>query len=53
MISNEFCMVCSKINVCTWYEKLSKLEGSEKKPVHLDITVNGCREYLLEEDSDG
>jgi hypothetical protein len=43
-------MSCVKTNVCTWYEKLSKLEGSEKKPVNLDITVDKCEEFLTTEE---
>jgi hypothetical protein len=40
------CPDCVKTTVCTWYEKLSKLNGTEKKPSPLDLTVNDCEEFL-------
>ncbi|HEY5588882.1 MAG TPA: hypothetical protein VIK86_08005 [Candidatus Paceibacterota bacterium] len=46
MINNEYCNSCLKNSVCIWSEKLGKLEGTDKKPCILDITVNECEEYV-------
>jgi hypothetical protein len=48
MINNPFCEKCLKTTVCTWAEKLSKLEGTEKKPCILDITIDACEEFVAE-----
>jgi hypothetical protein len=42
-ISNKYCDICVKANVCEWTKKLDKLNG---KDAVLDITVNGCSEHL-------
>jgi len=45
-IINSFCESCVKASVCEWATKVYKLEGTEKKPGILDITINGCEQYL-------
>jgi hypothetical protein len=45
-ILNEYCESCVKASVCEWSTKLYKLEGTEKKLGVLNITVNGCDQYL-------
>ena len=55
-IKNMYCESCSHATVCEWSVKLYKLEGTDRKPGILDLTVNGCEQYLslngedLEED---
>ena len=46
MIINKYCPECVKNGTCMWEDKLSKLNGTEKKPINLNITVDGCDEYL-------
>lgn len=43
---NKYCESCVKASVCEWNQKLYKLEGTEKKPGVLEITVTGCSQYL-------
>ena len=45
-LNNQFCESCAKASVCEWSTKLYKLEGTERKPGILDITINGCEQYL-------
>ena len=45
-ILNEYCESCVKASVCEWSTKLYKLEGTEKKSGVLNITVDGCDQYL-------
>ena len=45
-LNNSFCESCAKASVCEWSTKLYKLEGTERKPGILDITINGCEQYL-------
>lgn len=42
MINNDFCQYCIKNSICTWYDKLNKLE----KKTLLDLTVDGCQEFV-------
>ena len=32
-----------------WEDKLSKLEGTKNNPIFLDITVDNCGAFLLDE----
>ena len=32
-----------------WEDKLSKLEGTKNNYIGLDVTVNGCEAFLLDE----
>ena len=49
-LNNQFCESCVKASVCEWATKVYKLEGTEKKPGILDITINGCDQYLSLDD---
>lgn len=46
MIVNNYCPDCEKFTVCSWSEKLYKLEGNDKKPGILSVTVDTCEEFL-------
>ena len=45
-LNNQFCESCVKASVCEWLTKLYKLEGTKKQAGILDITINGCDQYL-------
>ena len=45
-LNNQFCESCVKASVCEWSTKLYKLEGTKKQAGILDITINGCEQYL-------
>jgi hypothetical protein len=49
---NNSCPDCEKSTVCTWYEKLSKLEGTEKKSSPLNLSVDDCSEFLSVSDEE-
>lgn len=51
-IVNKYCETCVKASVCEWETKLYKLEGSDKKPGVLELTVNGCDEHFPIEQSE-
>ena len=52
-LNNQFCESCVKASVCEWSTKLYKLEGTKKQAGILDITINGCDQYLsLDGESD-
>lgn len=46
MINNKFCEQCVKVQVCEWNKKIVALDGTEKKPILLDVTINKCEEFL-------
>jgi len=45
-LNNQYCESCVKTSVCEWSTKLYKLEGTKKQVGILDITINGCDQYL-------
>jgi len=50
IINNKnFCPICVKRGTCMWEDKLSKLEGTKNNYIGLDVTVNGCEAFLLDE----
>jgi len=50
IINNKnFCPICVKRGTCMWEDKLSKLEGTKNNPIFLDITVDNCGAFLLDE----
>ena len=52
-LNNQYCESCEKASVCEWSTKLYKLEGTKKQAGILDITINGCDQYLsLDGESD-
>jgi len=52
-LNNQYCESCVKASVCEWSTKLYKLEGTKKQAGILDITINGCDQYLsLDGESD-
>ena len=46
----DWCSRCLKVHTCSWYEKLSKLRGTNKNPILLDILVEKCEEFVLNPD---
>ena len=50
IINNKnFCPICVKRGTCMWEDKLFKLEGTKNNPIFLDITVDNCGAFLLDE----
>lgn len=51
-IINGYCGVCSHEGVCEWVDKLDKIDGTNKKPGVLNITVDSCEAFDKREASE-
>ena len=46
----KFCPVCIKRGTCIFEDKLNKLDATKGNP--LDLTVDTCKQFLLDEDAE-
>jgi hypothetical protein len=49
MINNNICLHCSKSFVCKIRDILAKFEEDAKKPLGLDLTIDSCHHFEIDE----
>jgi len=52
MIKNFLCEKCSKYEVCKIADLLAKFHEDSKRPLGLNITIDRCLNYELDEGGD-
>ena len=53
MINNNLCIKYDKSAVCKIYDILAKFDEEAKKPLGVDITMDACSNFEIDETTEG